>query len=169
MSKGEKWKQNFQYGLDLGCGTGLGGEAFCTQVKCIDGVDLAPKMLDVARDKNIYAGLYVSEINEFLEGDVGPYDFVLAADVFAYLGDLENTFSLIYDKTAEDVLFCFSTEKDTGESYTLRPTGRFAHSVAYIENLVFKTGWKIAENHTSSLRKEQGEWIEGNLWFLTKV
>ncbi|BHH82082.1 tetratricopeptide repeat protein [Desulforhopalus sp. 52FAK] len=165
---GTTWKKKFHYGLDLGCGTGLSGEAFLQNVAGFDGVDLAPKMVEIARRKEIYSSLYVSGINEFLSQNVGPYDFVLAADVFGYLGDLEETFSLLYNRTTEDVLFCFSTEATAGDSYTLRQTGRFAHSEAYIKNLAGKTGWTISGSHPTSLRKEQGEWIQGNLWFLGK-
>jgi len=165
---GDGWKNSFQYGLDLGCGTGLSGEAFCKQVTRIDGVDLAPKMVGIAREKDIYSSLHVVGISEYLENNVGPYDFVLAADVFGYLGDLEEAFSLVHKRSTEDVLFCFSTELAEGDGFTLRQTGRFAHSEAYVKALAKKTGWTIRSHHSSTLRKEQGEWIEGILWFMGK-
>ncbi len=169
VSTGEKWKKKFIYGLDLGCGTGLGGEAFTAAVESLDGIDLAPKMIEVARSKNIYNSLHVSAINEFLVKNVGPYDFVLAADVFGYVGELQETFLQLHSRTTDDVLFCFSTEQISGEGYKLLPTGRFAFSIAYIENLADKTGWKICERHNRSLRKERGKWLQGNLWFMEKA
>ena len=168
VTNGEKWKKSFRHGLDLGCGTGLSGEAFHGMVERLDGIDLAPKMVEIAQEKNIYGELYVSGISEFLDTAVGPFDFVLAADVFIYLGDLKETLQSVYTRTTEDVLFCFSTETVTEPGYTLRLTGRFGHSTCYIEEIASNTGWKILQKQSSSLRKEKGAWIEGTLWFMGK-
>jgi len=44
--------------LDFGCGTGLSGLAFrAAGFSAIDGVDLSPEMLEVARSKGIYRAL----------------------------------------------------------------------------------------------------------------
>lgn len=44
--------------LDVGCGTGLSGVALVgAGFKLMDGIDLSPEMLDVAREKNIYRAL----------------------------------------------------------------------------------------------------------------
>ena len=40
--------------LDLGCGTGLAGEAFRPHVDWLEGVDLSPGMIAQARKKTIY-------------------------------------------------------------------------------------------------------------------
>lgn len=165
---GDRLKKSFRYGLDLGCGTGLSGEAFHEMAERLDGIDLAPKMVEIADEKNIYGALYVSGIDEFLGRDVGLFDFVLAADVFGYIGDLKDVFTSVYHRTTEDVLFCFSTETVVGEGCKLRSTGRFAHSELYIEGIASGTGWQIREKHSASLRKEKGVWIEGNLWFMGK-
>lgn len=161
-------RKSFCHGLDLGCGTGLSGEAFHGMTECLDGLDLAPKMVELAHEKDIYTALYVSGIDEFLGEDVGPYDFVLAADVFGYLGDLRDVFAAVHHRTTEDVLFCFSTETVSGDGYKLRSTGRFAHSECYIEAVAGETGWRIHKKLKASLRKEKGVWIEGNLWFIQK-
>ena len=39
--------------LDLGCGTGLGGEAIVADVAWLEGVDLSPGMIDKAREKAV--------------------------------------------------------------------------------------------------------------------
>lgn len=168
ITSAERCRKVFDHGLDLGCGTGLSGEAFHGMTKQLDGIDLAPRMVDIAHEKNIYSALYVSGINDFLKEDVGPFDFVLAADVFGYLGDLKEVFTSVHMRTTENVLFCFSTETIAGSGYTLRSTGRFAHSDRYIEDLAAQTGWRLFEKHGASLRKEKGVWIEGNLWFMEK-
>lgn len=44
--------------LDVGCGTGLSGVALVgAGFKLIDGIDLSPEMLEVAREKNLYRNL----------------------------------------------------------------------------------------------------------------
>ena len=168
ITTGEQLRKTFRHGLDLGCGTGLGGEAFHEMTERLDGVDLAHKMVEIAHEKNIYGALHISGIIEFLQEDVGPFDFVIAADVFAYLGDLKDTFTSVHMRTTEDVLFCFSTETVPGDGYKLRSTGRFGHSKRYIEDVAAQTGWQLLEQHSTSLRKEKDVWIEGNLWFMGK-
>lgn len=168
VAAGGDWKKSFQHGLDLGCGTGLCGEAFSEMSARLDGVDIAPKMVEVARNKNVYNALYVSEIKEYLSSKAGPFDLVLASDVFAYLGDLQETLHSVHTRTTEDVLFCFSTETVSGSGYRLRSTGRFGHSTDYIEKTAVDCDWRVLETHRTSLRREKEAWVEGNLWFMGK-
>jgi predicted TPR repeat methyltransferase len=166
VKKGTSWKKQFDCGLDLGCGTGLSGESFTGLVEKLSGVDLSPKMIEIAREKGIYHSLVAGDVNEFLYGTTKNYDFFLAADVFIYLGELEETFRLLRQRASADALFCFSTESEPGNGFSLRLTGRFAHSPSYIERIARDTGWKILEKHTSGIRREKDAWIEGDLWFL---
>ena len=52
--------------LDLGCGTGLAGEAFRAHVDWLVGVDLSPGMIAQARKKTIYDRLQAQDLTEFL-------------------------------------------------------------------------------------------------------
>lgn len=158
------WKDTFMAGLDLGCGTGLSGEVFTDIVARLDGVDISPAMIEQAEDKEIYDALHAIEIDEFLQNCEREYDFLLAADVFAYFGELKPTFKLLRDCATEDALLCFSTECQSGDDFSLRPTGRFAHSAEYVENSAGASGWLLLERQKSSLRKDKGDWIEGDLW-----
>ncbi len=166
VENGTSWKKSFDCGLDLGCGTGLSGESFVDLTRQLSGVDLSPGMIDIARQKGIYHSLTECDVNEFLAQDTRMYDFILAADVFIYLGELKETFHLLRQRATADVLFCFSTESETGEGFSLRLTGRFAHSSHYIERVAHATGWQILEKHTSTSRREKDAWIKGDLWFL---
>lgn len=154
----------YDHGLDLGCGTGLGGRAFADLVKRLDGLDLSEKMLARAAEKNIYNHLYHASIIDFLESTKQRFDFYLAADVFAYVGDLEHSLMLLKKRAASEAVFCFSTENFDGSGYRLRENGRFAHSAAYINDLARHTGWAISATESSGLRKENGEWVRGDLW-----
>ncbi|WP_161626823.1 class I SAM-dependent DNA methyltransferase [Desulfospira joergensenii] len=61
----EKTKR-FEALLDLGCGTGLAGEAFQDLAGSMTGVDLSGKMLEKAREKGVYYRLFRADIREFL-------------------------------------------------------------------------------------------------------
>lgn len=154
--------------LDLGCGTGLGAQAFCDICTSIDGVDISPKMVHVADKKNIYTSLYVDEITHYLEKCETKYDLILATDVFTYSGGLENIFSLVYRIMGKSTIFCFSTEKLENEGYVLRTSGRFAHSIDYIKNISKSLGLTDTRYFLTRLRKEKDSWVEGVLYFLRK-
>ncbi len=163
-----KWqKSTFKHGLDLGCGTGLCGEKFDGEITLLDGVDLSEKMIEIAKGKNIYRNLDVENIVDYLRSSKNTYDFFLAADVFGYMGDLIELFTLIKSKSSSDVLFCFSTETSEDEAYALNPTGRFTHAPDYIISIAAQTGWSIVSSRSSKLRKERGQWVYGMLWFLS--
>jgi len=159
-------RKKFVHGLDLGCGTGLGGQAFAAIIEVFDGLDLSAKMLAVAAQKGIYRKLHLGSIVSFPKELQDTFDFYLAADVFAYVGDLQETFCLLRERARHDVLFCFSTESDEGQAFTLQKTGRFAHSAPYIEGLAEVTGWQVAARQETVLRKEKGVGVQGDLWFL---
>ncbi|MBU1564547.1 MAG: tetratricopeptide repeat protein [Proteobacteria bacterium] len=159
-------RRKFVHGLDLGCGTGLGGQAFTDIIEVFDGLDLSAKMLAVAAKKGIYRKLHPGSIVSFPKELDDSFDFYLAADVFAYVGDLRETFCLLRQRARHDVLFCFSTESDAGNAYTLKKTGRFAHSPQYIKELAQATGWQVIASQETGLRKEKGVWVKGDLWLL---
>lgn len=156
----------FEYGLDLGCGTGLSGEAFRDKVKVMDGIDLSDKMIALACQKDIYRKLEAVNIVDYLTATADCYDFLLAADVFAYVGDLVETFTLLRKKSLAQVLFCFSTESSSESGYILQKSGRFAHSSSYVNEVAKETGWQVLLRQGAPLRKERGSWVQGNLWFL---
>ena len=54
--------------LDLGCGTGLVGQALAAHgFRQIDGLDISPKMLDEARAKQIYGELMIGDVTQPIE------------------------------------------------------------------------------------------------------
>jgi predicted TPR repeat methyltransferase len=154
------------HGLDLGCGTGLGGQAFIGCIDRLDGIDLSPKMIALAGEKAIYRELYPESIAAYLKRTKDRFDFYLASDVLAYLGDLQETFLLLRERGRAGTVFLFSTEGTPGNGYLLQETGRFAHSAVYIAQLAGRTGWQVISQETARLRKERGDWVTGELWLL---
>ncbi len=147
--------------LDLGCGSGLAAETLSHLCLHFTGVDLSSKMLGLASDKNIYKELYCSPIEEFLANSDKQYDLLLAADVFAYFGSLKNVFRKARLAAHGKSIFSFSAEVNETYGYSVRKSGRFAHSVDYIEKSLQAAGWKSIYTEETGIRKERGEWING--------
>lgn len=156
----------FYRGVDLGCGTGLSGLAFKNMVNEFHGIDLSPKMIDLAREKNIYTSLFAGNILDTLreKADSELYDFILAADVFTYIGELGEIFKTLKVYSLPSSLFCFSTEKTETGPFILSPSGRYAHAQEYIQKVLEKNGWQLLVCEDADLRKEKGDWVKGNLW-----
>ena len=154
--------------LDLGCGTGLAGEQFSSCCQKITGVDISKEMLAVAGQKRLYSRLIKDDILHFLQITNHFYDLIIAADVLTYMGNLENLFIRCFKTTADDGIFLFSVEESESKTFELKQTGRFGHSCQYIKKICFTTGWNILDCHLSKLRRDQGQWIRGQLYILQK-
>jgi len=161
-------KQIFVHGLDLGCGTGLAGEAFRTTCIRLSGVDLSPKMIEQAGAKNIYDALHTDEIVSFLHNADGVYDLFIAADVLIYRGDLHPVFKAAAEKSAPDALFCLSIEKAAEYGWFPLPTGRYAHHPEYVRNTARDNGWRVLLSSDARLRREGDAWICGTLFVLAR-
>lgn len=70
--------------LDLGCGTGLSGEAFAEAgFSVIDGTDFSAEMLEVARAKGIYRKLVKGDLAQPIPARPGDYGNIAAVGVFS--------------------------------------------------------------------------------------
>jgi predicted TPR repeat methyltransferase len=150
--------------LDLGCGTGLAGVAFRFKVDTLVGVDLSPKMVEQARQKNIYNRLEIGGLLEFLAGQntAGQkYDLVLAADVFAYLPDLAPVAAAVAPVLAPGGLFAFTVEAYGGEGVELSETLRFSHGADHVRVAVKGAGLKLLGLDSASTRTEKGRPVPG--------
>jgi predicted TPR repeat methyltransferase len=71
---------------------------------------------------------------QYLADTQQSYDLVLAADVFIYVGALEPVFAGVARVMPPGGVFCFSVEAcEEGPDLALRPSLRYAHSLAYIQ------------------------------------
>jgi len=156
----------FANGLDLGCGTGLSGEAFQGRAKRITGVDLSAKMLAQAADKKIYHALHQGDLIDFLDRDAAFYDLFIAADVFTYIGELTPLFAGLARRAQPDAWLLFSTERHHGDGYILHQSGRYGHAADYIRTLASAHGFEVVQHTQTELRKDKGEWIQGDLYLL---
>lgn len=149
--------------LDLGCGTGLMGEAIRDRAGELVGVDLSPNMIEVAKQKNIYDRLIVGDLIEYLEAETALFDLILAADVFVYLPDLNPTLGTAAGKLSDPGLIAFTVETHGGEGAILRDTLRFAHGEPHLRAAAGSAGLKIMQLEKVSTRREKEIPVEGLL------
>ena len=153
--------------LDLGCGTGLAGIHFTSVSEKMVGIDLSPKMLNKAKERNIYDELHAIDIEKYFNTHDFKPDIVISADVFVYIGDIDSIFSCVSSATNKGGIFAFSTEDTTDtDSFLLKDSGRFAHSEAYITALANKYNFSIAEQKSTTIRHEAGKPIQGKIYIL---
>ena len=153
-------------GLDLGCGTGLVGQALRDRVDRLEGVDLSAEMIDRAAAKAVYDKLAEADAVEWLaRAEAGSWDLVLAADVLIYLGALDALFREVRRCLAPGGRLLFSVESldepapVTG--YQLRPSGRYAHGRGYLEGLAETHGFEILAWDRIALRKDGEKRLTG--------
>ena len=150
--------------LDLGCGTGLGAQLYRPFAKILTGVDISSKMLEKAKEKNIYDKL---EIFDILQQWTFPqqFDLIYSSDVFVYLGNLEKIFSSVSQHLNAGGIIAFSVEKLEGDNkdYRLYPSGRYAHSQKYVRSCLDRNGLQLIEIQESDLRKQSGDQVKGLL------
>lgn len=69
--------------LDAGCGTGLVGEALAKGgAMVIDGADLSPPMLDIAKDTGVYRDLLLADLTQPIERPDESYDIITCCGTF---------------------------------------------------------------------------------------
>jgi len=160
--------------LDLGCGTGLAGLEISPYARQLVGVDLSSKMLERAHSRNIYQRLEHSDLLLMMQGEESSsYDVVVAADVFVYLGVLDDIVSEVKRLLRPDGFFIFTVEAlealSTDESglenkpdYKLNQSGRYAHSANYLEKLSSTNGFSSISLTSIPVRFEKG--LPGMAW-----
>lgn len=68
--------------LDIGAGTGLVAESLTGQT--VDALDIAPEMLEVAREKALYCQLLLSNLTTVLDIRDASYDAVISCGTFTH-------------------------------------------------------------------------------------
>ena len=154
--------------IDLGCGTGLSGQAFHDIAEYIAGIDISKKMIEQARKKEIYDALLVGDLYKQLQQFPDLFDLFIATDVMIYIGNLEPLFNAVNSKARPGAYFAFSIESQQHNDFTLQPTGRYAHATAYISRLAAASDFTVIAQEKADIRKEGDSWIPGEIYILQK-
>lgn len=161
--------RRFDAALDLGCGTGLVGEQLRGRARRIVGVDLSRNMVERARARGAYTEVVQADVVEWLRAADASFDLVVAADVFIYLGRLEDVFAASARVLAPGGVFCFTVElASDAENIALRASLRYAHSRGYVESLARSNGFEITRIEERPIREDQRAPIAGLFAWLTK-
>jgi predicted TPR repeat methyltransferase len=143
--------------LDLGCGTGLMGEALRGRADRLAGVDLSAAMIAKARERGLYDRLVIGDAVAMLGREPsGVFDLIVAADALVYTGDLAPLFAAVPTALTADRLFAFSVETCEGDGFKLEPAMRFAHSRSYVETKAREVGLRPLLVQSASTRREAG-------------
>ena len=152
--------RRFAHALDLGCGTGLCGKLLRPIAARLTGVDLSAQMLEKARALGVYDTLVQADGVEFLAAGEERFDVVVAADVFIYVGVLDEVFRLLARRMQPGGAFAFTVEEST-EEVVLRPSLRYAHSEAGLRRLAHEHGFRVDAIERRTVREEQRQAIPG--------
>lgn len=154
--------RTFSRALDLGCGTGLCGPLVKPLAQALDGVDLSGNMLSKAAKSGAYQRLVQDDIVHYLETTQQRYELVVSADVFIYVGALENVFDGVSRVLAPGGVFCFSVELAPDDTdFVLRTSQRYAHSERYLRALALGHGFEVQGISHEPIREDQREPIAG--------
>lgn len=154
--------RRFAAALDLGCGTGLMGQAVRDRVEHLTGVDLSPAMVGKASRRGVYDRLVAGDAVTLLRREPqATYDLIVAADSLVYFGDLAPPFAAARAALAPGGLFALSLESLDGEGFKLHPAMRFVHSRAYVERTAEAAGLIPLSVTAASPRQEAGSDVAG--------
>ena len=165
----------FRHVLDLGCGTGLTGEALRDRAQTVTGVDLSESMIEIADEKEVYDALYIGEAATFLgeiEGD--RPDFIVATDMLPYLGAVSDLFDGVAQALSDDGWFCFSTEVQpaailAGRPFAVGPKQRFAHCEDYLRAELGSRGLECLLFVPIIVRYDEGMPVDGHLVLARRI
>ena len=126
------------------------------------GVDLSEKMIEKARQKNLYHELYHEEITNFLQKNNIKHNFILLFDVLEYTKEIYKIFVLCKHTP---LLFTTENAPPSVQTFALSETGRYWHNEEYIKTLLKKAGYQNIKSYPLVLRQENGNDVSGTLWF----
>lgn len=159
-------RQRFGRALDLGCGTGLCGQLIRPLVDVLEGVDLSQAMVEQSRGTGLYDTLTHADVGDYLKTAQCPFDLVMAADVFIYVGDLTEIFPAVRRLLSAGGRFVFTAEASVGEDVQLLPSLRYAHAEAYIRRLAEANGFRVDAIESAPIRYDQEKPIDGMYVYL---
>lgn len=166
-------KKEKQRILDLGCGTGLMGVLLKPYAERMVGVDLSANMLARAAEKGIYDETHRADLQAYTAGmPANAFDVVVSADVFIYIGKLDELFVVLGQKLAAKSLFAFCCEKlpeaAPEPGFTLQGTARYAHKDSYIRALAKQNGFDVAAFENSPVRQHAGKPVDAIYYVLAR-
>ncbi|GAB4513947.1 MAG: tetratricopeptide repeat protein [Roseibium sp.] len=155
----------FRDAVDLGCGTGLCGPLIRRHCKRLTGIDLSPGMLRKAAGLKAYDYLVEGELVGFLKSDLPTrFDLAVCVDTLCYIGDLQPFMNALLSALEPGGVLIASVEHlddPAGPDYRVDPTGRYAHTPAYLRRCTEAAGLIYHCEKPVVLRQELGKAVLG--------
>jgi predicted TPR repeat methyltransferase len=152
----------FHHVIDLGCGTGLAARAFAADNDGIIGIDLSPRMIELARATGLYTTLEVADIVEALVSKPnGSADLILAADVMVYVHDVAPLLAEAARVLMPGGLLALTAETHGGGGVVLVQGLRYAHGRDHLRSSIAAAGLTLLLLEPASSRNESGVPVPG--------
>jgi len=116
----------------------------------------------------VYDTLEQSDVADFLGESSAQYDAVVAADVFGYVGALDEVFRLLALRMPAGGALAFTVEESEEGELVLRPSLRYAHSEAGLRRLAQQHGFQVRALERRALREDRGRPIPALFAWLEK-
>jgi predicted TPR repeat methyltransferase len=125
------------------------------------GVDLSPEMIALARNRNIYDRLEVSEITEWLGRSEERFDLIVACECLNYFGDLRTVISAAARRLNRNGILALTVERGDHHPFRLMDTGRYAHHPDHLRDAAAQCGMAVTRMDEGFLRLEYGAEVIG--------
>ena len=153
--------------LDAGCGTGLVGALIREVARQLEGIDLSSAMLNKAKQKGVYTGLYQNDLVAFMVGHPASYDVVISAATLIHFGDLTSAFAAASTTLRDGGLFVFTLfpndEEYDGHEVVVAPLngycegGCYLHGRRYVRRVAHDTGFSVVSIETDLHERFKGD------------
>ncbi len=144
--------------LDAGCGTGLCAPILLPYARVLDGVDLSPKMLEIAAQRGSYGLLEEAELSAWLAAHPDSYDLIVSADTLCYFGALAEVLVNAAATLRPHGHLVFTLEETAdavaAPEFKLNPHGRYSHTEAYARAMLEQAGLTVLDVRRTTLRME---------------
>lgn len=143
--------------LDIGCGTGLCGEAVQPWARAVDGMDFAPKMIRQAKRRGLYRQLEACSALDFLKRTDRRYDLVVAADVFGYIGNPLPLMTAVRSCLRAGGHFCFTAELGDVARFGMGEHIRYVFHPDFLTTAAAETGFEVMSRDQAVMRHDGDE------------
>jgi predicted TPR repeat methyltransferase len=158
--------------LDAGCGTGLCGPLIRRICQSLTGVDLSPRMLDLARQRAVYDELIVDELCSFMRSRAATFDAIISADTLVYFGMLDEALAAASTALRPAGVFIATFEAliaGGDANFQIQIHGRYAHRESYLRQSLARAGFQHVQLVRETLRQEKLQDVVGYLVVAEKM
>ena len=123
-------------------------------------------MLDLARRREVYDELIVSELCSFMRSRVATFDAIISADTLVYFGMLDDALGAASAALRPAGVFIATFEAliDEGDAdYQIQIHGRYAHRESYLRRSLAQAGFQRVQLVRETLEQEKLQDVIGYL------